>query len=394
MSLKLTDLLKLTYISLRGNPLRSGLTSLGVFMGVTAVSATLQVGNISAAVIEKQLAARDAPQVHVGPRWERNTSYQRLQRDDLRYLRERLIGAEALGSQRWFPYDGSVIHFDRTSQPDIRAVSPEFLNTSGRQMRSGQFFNQVDFDLYRPVAVIDNLVAEELFPEGDAVGKRIYIDNRPYIVRGVVESRVSSIEEQPTGEVFLTMSMWYALSGRRDIGYIQIRVDSLENLESLQQQAIALLEQRYPSSRFWAMNNIGDILEQKATLQTVSRSLLAVGGIALLVGGVGIANITIASVMERTTEIGLRLAIGAKPRDVMFQFILEATALSAIGGIAAIATVHVITVAVSNQFELPYEFDTHGASIALGSAFVVGVGAGFLPALHASRLNPVTALRS
>jgi len=109
---------------------------------------------------------------------------------------------------------------------------------------------------------------------------------------------------------------------------------------------------------------------------------------------VGIANITIASVMERTAEIGLRLAIGATKREVMLQFVLEATVLSLVGGTIAIASVHFITVGVSSTFALPYEFSLQTAGFSLGSALLVGVGAGFFPALKASQLDPVQALRS
>jgi putative ABC transport system permease protein len=114
----------------------------------------------------------------------------------------------------------------------------------------------------------------------------------------------------------------------------------------------------------------------------------------LLIGGVGIANITIAAVMERTPEIGLRRAIGATQADIMLQFILEATLLSLAGGVAAIITVHALTVMVANTFELPYEFDSRTAVLSLSSALLVGVGAGFLPALRASQLDPVKALRN
>jgi putative ABC transport system permease protein len=125
-----------------------------------------------------------------------------------------------------------------------------------------------------------------------------------------------------------------------------------------------------------------------------SKGLTAVGIISLLIGGVGIANITIAAVMERTPEIGLRRAIGAKKQDILLQFILEAAILSLLGGIAAIISVHGLTMVVAETFNLPYEFESKTAALSLGSALLVGVGAGFLPAVRASRLDPVKALRN
>ncbi|MBP0001075.1 MAG: ABC transporter permease [Cyanobacteria bacterium SID2] len=395
MALSTIDLFRLTYLSLKGNPLRSGLTALGVFMGVTAVSATLQVGNISETLIEHQLNERDAPQVVVGPSWERNKPFRRFQMEDLDYLQDRLVGATALSTMRWVYYQGDVTFLDRSANPDSYAVSEAFVQTSGRQILKGQFFNRADFENYRPVVILDDVLAKQFFFDRNPIGERIYFRGRPYIVRGVIESKIEPYsDEEPQGTLFLPLTVWFSLSGRRTIGGILIRAERLEDLDPLEAQSLALLEQRYPDSAFWSANNVSDILEQRKTLKTVARSLLAVGGIALLVGGVGIANISIASVIERTPEIGLRLAVGAKPHDVMMQFILEATLLSVMGGVAAIATVHFITVAVSQSFDLPYTFDKSSAIFALSSAFTVGVGAGFLPALRASRLDPVKALRS
>jgi putative ABC transport system permease protein len=153
------------------------------------------------------------------------------------------------------------------------------------------------------------------------------------------------------------------------------------------------LKQHFTGSDFYAGNNVEEILKQKETLELASRGLTAVGIISLLIGGVGIANITIAAVIERTSEIGLRRAIGAKRRDILLQFILEAVILSLVGGTAAIATVHGLTVVVADTFKLPYKFETSTAALSLSSALLVGVGAGFLPALRASQLDPVKALR-
>ncbi|MGC9505426.1 ABC transporter permease [Baaleninema sp.] len=395
MPLSPVDLFKITYSSLKANPLRSSLTSLGVFMGVAAVSATLQVGNISQAVIEKQLNERQAPRVDVGSSWQRNKPYRRLQLEDMEYLKERLINAQAVSASTWVWFSWSVTYLDREASPNMVAVSGDYLKTSGLRMTDGRFFSRVDFENYRSVLVVDEILVEHLFPDRDPIGERVYVGGRPFIVRGVVESKLEGGDrEDPQGKMYMPITVWHALSGYQVLHRILIRPHRLEDLDSIETQAVALLEQRYPDHSFWSYNNVGDILAQRETLKTVSRSLLAVGGIALLVGGVGIANITIASVMERTAEIGLRLAIGAKPRDVMFQFVLEATVLSVVGGVTAIATVHFITVAVSNAFDLPYQFDGRSATLALGSALVVGVGAGFLPALRASRLDPVSALRS
>ena len=393
MGLQIPDLFKLTYVSLRGNPLRSSLTTLGVFMGVAAVSATLQVSNISQAIIARQLAEREAPHIRVRPDW-RQGNYQPFELEDLTYLQNRLSGAKAVSTTRWMRPSPAIFQ-DREAQPEMYGVSQDYFDTSGRVMVAGRSFTPADFANYRSVIIIDKTLAEELFGKDRPIDRRIYVGGRPYVVVGVMAAKLrDAAEEDPQGILVMPLSVHNALTGSRFLRGILIRPNSISDIETLEQRLLQLLEQRYPNRSFRTSNNILDILEQQKTLNVVGRSLLAVGGVALLVGGVGIANITIASVMERTKEIGLRLAIGAQAKDILLQFVLEAMLLSLLGGTLAIGSVHGLTVVVSRQFELPYEFDGKSAAFALSSALLVGIGAGFFPALRASQLDPVAALRS
>lgn len=388
------DLFHLTYQSLRGNLLRSVLSGFGVFMGVAAVSATLEVGNISRAVIAQQLREREAPQINIYPRWQRS-GFRRFRVEDMEFLQQRLSGWQAISTSMWVSAEDSVFFQDRQANPEKLAVSEQFLLTSGRALLSGRFFSQTDFDNYRPVIVIDNILAGQLFGEQDPVGKRLYSGGRAYVIVGVIEGKLNPwAEEEPPGLMLTTTSFHRASTGRRRIGSISVRPERIEDLDKLQERATKLFQQRYPDREFDGWSNVEDIIEQQTTLDMAAKGLLAVGVIALLVGGVGIANITIASVVERTPEIGLRRAIGAKSQDILLQFILEAALLSMVGGVSAIATVHGVTTVVAQTFELPYEFDRHTAVLALGSALLVGVGAGFFPALRASQLDPVQALRA
>ncbi|MBD1898423.1 ABC transporter permease [Trichocoleus sp. DQ-A3] len=386
MSLSPFDLLALTCNSLRSNPVRSTLTTLGVFMGVAAVSATLQVGSISRAVIAKQLAERDAPQVSLYMNGE-------LRSEDMEYLRQRLEGVRAISASSGFYPNPQTLFQDEEAQPNMRSVTQDFLLTSGKQLVAGRFFTPADFENYRPVVVLDQFLVDKLFKGQKAVGETIYANSRPYVVVGVVPTVTPSFGE-PEGEVLIPMSFYYALTGSRDLGSFKIRPYKIEDLEDLADKAKQLMEQRFPGKEVYAWNNVDEILAQQQTLEMASNGLTAVGIISLLIGGVGIANITIAAVMERTPEIGLRRAIGAKRRDILLQFILEAAILSLLGGTAAIISVHGLTMVVAETFKLPYEFESKTAALSLGSALLVGVGAGFLPAVRASRLDPVKALRN
>lgn len=390
MSLSPVDLFRLTCLSLSGNILRSALTTVGVFMGVAAVSATLQVGNISRAVIAKQLAEREAPQLEIAM-WGDVI----LKLEDMEFLRQRLKGVQAISASNWFGFsDGKVIFQAQEAEPNMTAVSQDHLLTSGLRLMAGRFFSANDFADYRPVVVIDEVLAAQLFKGGiEPVGQRIYAGSRPYIVVGIIESK-QGFSGKPKGLMLVSMSVYKEMTGSQRIHSMSVRPDNLKDIKEMEKQAEKILKQRFPKADIYVWNNIRKILEQQETLELTSRGLLAVGVISLLVGGVGIANITIAAVTERTPEIGLRRAIGATQRDIMLQFILEAVILSLVGGIVAIVTVHGLTVVVADVFKLPYKFDSNTAALALGSALAVGVGAGFLPALRASQLDPVKALRA
>lgn len=361
-------------------------------MGVAAVSATLQVSNISRAVICQQLAQGDAPQVKLFPLWDSiSRQSAQLSLEDLEFLRGRLSGLRAISASNWAGHPQTVFQ-SQQANPEMMAVSQDFLQTSGRRLLAGRFFTPADFENFRPVVVIDKFLADQLFKKADPIGERIYVDRRPYVVVGVITTDPS--DKKPTGFLLIPMSVYTSLTGDRSIEFIEIRPDNIKDLDPIKKQAEELLQQRFPGKKFWIFNNIQKILEQKKTLEMVSQALLAVGIIALLVGGVGIANISIASVMERTKEIGLRRAIGARQQDILLQFILEAVLLSLLGGVSAIGAVHGLTVVVAETFKLPYKFEVNSAGLALGAAIFVGVGAGFLPALRASQLDPVKALRS
>lgn len=357
-------------------------------MGVAAVSATLQVGNISRAVIAEQLAKREAPQLGISI-WDDLG----LKLEDMEFLRSRLKGIRAISAENGFGYQEKIIFQAEEAEASMAAVSQDHLLTSGRRLMEGRFFSPTDFANYRPVVVIDEMLATQLFKGSTKrLGQRIYANRRPYIVVGVMESK-EEFFGKIQGQMWVSMSLYKAMTGSQTIGRIAVRPYNLKDIKGMEKQAEKLLQQRFPKAEVNTWNNVKKILEQQEILELASQGLLAVGVISLLVGGVGIANITIAAVMERTPEIGLRRAIGATQRDIMLQFILEAVILSLAGGIAAIVTVHGLTVVVADVFKLPYKFDSNTAALALGAALAVGVGAGFFPALRASQLDPVKALR-
>ncbi len=392
MNISSLDLIALACNSLRSNLVRSTLTTLGVFMGVAAVSATLQVGSISRAAIERQLREREAPQVFVSL-WGAKGREPKL--EDMEYLRQQLEGLQAISAANYvWEFSSQTVFQGKEAEPEIQAVSLDFLLTSGRQVLAGRPFTEADFVNYRSVVVIDQLLAAQLFQSQNPIGQLIFTGQKPYLVIGVMETKLKSEAAEPKGELLMPMSTHSGMTGNQGISFISMRPENIEDMKAIAVKAKQLLAKRFPGSELYIGNNVEEILQQKQTLELASRGLTAVGIISLLIGGVGIANITIAAAIERTPEIGLRRAIGATKQDILLQFILEAALLSLLGGVAAIATVHGLTIVVTNTFQLPYKFETSTAALSLGSALLVGVGAGFLPALRASQLDPVKALRT
>lgn len=391
MGLSSTDLLATTFQSLRNNPLRSGLTTLGMFMGVAAVTATMHVRSISQAVIADELAKRDAPQIGIGVDWVPRRERIALRSEETEFLRARLPNLKAIAAVTWLD-SAPVIFQGAEANPGFLAVSKDFNLADGYPLVAGRFFTQADFDEYRPVAVIDQFLVDRLFRGRNPLGERIYANGRPFVVVGIYPTKKSTEEQK--GLLLIPLAIHSALSGDQTVDVIQVRPQDLRNLEELGEQAKSLLKQNRPGRVLWDFNNAEDIVERQRTLDMASKALTVVAVISLLIGGVGIANVMIGSVIERTPEIGLRRAIGATKRDVMLQFILEAATLSVVGGTIALGTVHGLTLVVADMFKLPYIFESSTGAIALGSALLVGVGAGLPPALRASQLDPIKALRS
>lgn len=394
MSLAPPDLLRFAYLSLKGNPVRSLLSTLGVFMGVLSVSATLEARNLGQAFLAQQLSQREAPRVDIYWDWNPSAESFDLRESDIWLLQQRLVGWQSISGGRWGAWDSTVLFEDREAQADLRPVSIDFLETSGYRLLSGRFFTPADIENYRAVAVIDTLLAQDLFDGDGGIGRQIYFDSTSYLVIGVVNSFENEWGGEPKGLILISLAMDTALTGRDTLDKILIRPENIEDLDAIGDQAIQILQQEHIGQGFFAWNNILLINEQRKTLRTVSIILLVLGGIALTVGGVGIANITIASTVERTAEIGLRRAIGATQQEILVQFVLEAVIISCIGGVVAIATTQAIAITVAQTFELPHRINISTSLMAFGSAVVVGVSSSFVPALQASRLDPVNALRS
>lgn len=397
MALSPTDLLLTTFRDLTGSWIRTGLTTLGIFMGVAAVNATLNIDAVTTAQIEAKLAQLDNPYVsywmfdptRTKPRPELSTAdYVALQREVTGVLGISQI--TELGGISEVRYQANV-----ATQVNVEGVSLNFQETTGRKILTGRFFQRSDFEQYYPVAIINTVLAEQLFSAGESpLNQGIFLGTVRLTVIGVTETKQFRIEREPTPEIWVTQNYANAIAGSFTWSNTQIAIRELENYATVEEGVEAFLRQRHPGFEVRIFGNAKSLYKEEQQQRTSARILKVVGLLALVIGGVGIANITVAAVMERTREIGLRRAIGATDWEVMLQFITEAALLSVMGGTLAIAAIHGLTQVVTTQvFEAPYQFRPQDAAISMGAAFVVGVGASFFPALRVTQIDVVQALK-
>ncbi|KYC43066.1 peptide ABC transporter permease [Scytonema hofmannii PCC 7110] len=398
MSISIPDLLFLTWKSLHSNPVRSGLTTLGVFMGVAAISATLNIADITNAQIEAKLADRDKP--YLIPYIIREEGFavgDDLNKDDEVALKRSIASVRSISSVSSI-YGLSSVQYEDNEVKNLRTygVSQNYISTTGRTILQGRFFKTVDFEQYRPVAVIDQKLAATLFREKSPLNQAIFLANTRLTVIGVVETKSIGQEFGDTsGTLWLPSTFASALAGDFQFSSFHISPYQLEDMPQLKEKVKQVLSKRHPKTVVETFDNTADLLKERELQQSATQALAVVGVIALLISGVGIANITIASVLERIEEIGIRRALGATQFEVMMQFIIEALLLSFVGGTMAIISVHGLTqTATTVIIQTPYQFSLRNAALSMGAAIAVGVGSSVLPALKATKVDIIAALRS
>jgi putative ABC transport system permease protein len=397
MSISVVDLLRQTARALSSNPVRSGLTMLGVFMGVSALNATLNIAAITEAQIQAKLAGRDKPYVspflisqnHFSGETQITSTDETALKQSIPLIRA-MSSVNQIASIQFVQHEGN-----KADSIEAFGVSQEYIATTGRKILQGRFFNVNDFTQYQPVAVIDQILASTLFKEKSPLKQAIYTDNNRMIVIGVIESKsLGQNFGKTSGQMWLPSSFASTISNDfNQFKTLQISTYKLEDMKLLTDKVKQVLSQRHPQSTVEVSDNTADLLVEQDLQRSASRALAGVGLIALTIGGVGIANITVASVLERSKEISIRRALGATQWDVMIQFILEAVLVSVVGGSLAIASVHGLTQVVATVFvQLPYVFSVQNACLSMVAAIAVGVGSSFFPALKATKVDIIEAL--
>jgi ABC-type antimicrobial peptide transport system, permease component len=394
-------------VAIRANKLRSLLTSLGIIIGVAAVIMMVSTSQSNAALINQRLSSLNPDELVIRSGSATSGGVRQAQ-GTLTTLKQ--SDADALTS---VPHvtavspvvtgNDQVIFQSENWSTSVQGVYPSYQQINNWSLQEGNFFADTDEQSSSSVAVIGQTVADNLFtPLGiDPIGQEIRIKSIPFTVVGVLQSKGASSSFQNADDVIYIpfSTAQKQLTGSSSVNSIDVLVDNSSNMTATQSAVQARMEQLHnisdPANDDFQIQNQSTVLQTaQATSQSLFSLLISVAAISLIVGGIGIMNIMLVSVTERTREIGIRIAIGARPGDVMTQFLIEALMLSALGGIAGILIGVSGSLVIAQVMSEPFALSPLAVLLAFGFSVAVGVIFGFYPAQRASQLDPIVALRS
>jgi putative ABC transport system permease protein len=390
-----TEAFRVALDALRANRLRSSLTMLGVIIGVAAVVALVAIGAGTKREVETQVEGLGSNLILVVPgqfEFGSAPTVSRLRLEDVDLL-GRVVG------------DRSAVATTVSSGETVRVGPTEaFVTVNGvnentpvvfnRPLARGNFITATDVDTRRRVAVLGSAVAAKLFPDVDPIGRQVSIAGVRFRIVGVFAQVGSTFGVSRDEEIHVPVTAAQRLFGVSRIDALAVKAPSSEGIETLQDRLVGALESKYAGEEFSAVTQTQILGTVGRILSLLTLVLAAIAAISLLVGGVGVSNIMLVSVRERTREIGLRKALGARQRDVLLQFLLEAVLLTVLGGLVGIALGVGGSLLLDAFSPLPAVIAWWSLALAFGVSAAVGVFFGVAPARRAGRLDPVVALRA
>jgi len=393
-----SEAVRMSFRALRANLFRTILTLLGIVIGVSSVVAMLAIGTGAQDSVLSRIAAMGSDLLVVRPNManfrggEGGSIVSLIPSDADAILELPNISFAVPEMQSTL----TVRAGNRDYQTSVNGTVPQFPAAKTWDVASGEFLSPADMDSYASVAVLGKTVAKTLFPDGgDPLGQYILIKNIPFQVIGIMaEKGATAGGNDQDDTVLVPLSTGnLRLFGARNVRSITVQVKDDSAINVTQDQIQALLDSRH-KRQDTQITNLAAIRETFTETSNILKVFLgSIAAISLLVGGIGVMNIMLVSVTERTREIGIRMATGARSRDILTQFIVEALVVSALGGLIGVALGLGIG-AVAQAFSVPVSFAPGPVILAFASAFLTGLVFGYLPAYNASRLQPAVALAS
>jgi len=388
---------------IRRNVLRSFLTILGIVIGVAAVIIMVTIGGGATAQVTQQIASMGSNLLMVSPGKRmgpgQSTTPTPFKSEDAEAIAREVESVSAVvpvSSQSLM-----AIYGNYNWSTNVTATTNDYLKIGSRSIKSGRLFTETELRAGAAICIMGETVRQKLFGGQDPLGEKIRLQKLSCEVIGVLAPKGQSTMGQDQDDIVILPIRTFQrrIAGNQEIGLIQVVVREGASTEKVQQDIERLLRERRKISAGKDDNfNVMDLKEitrmLTGTTKTLTALLSAVAAVSLLVGGIGIMNIMLVSVTERTREIGIRLAIGALEREVLTQFLVEAVVLSSLGGLIGIVIALSSSAVLASVLRVPFIFNAGIVIVAFLFSAAVGVVFGYFPARKAARLDPIEALRN
>jgi len=405
--MKLYNLYRETSLALTGNKSRSGLTVLGIVIGIASVITMLAVGSGASNSIQSSIQGLGANLLQISPGAQKGPGSQvssgrgsatTLTNDDADALSSQLQGIKNISSV--VSSQSQVVAKSANTNTSIIGTVPSYAIVHSIDIAEGSFITEKNVNSLARVVVIGPTIRDDLFGVGsEAIGQTIRVNNIEFDIIGVTVTKGGSGFSNPDSNVYIPLSVsQQMIAGNRYLSSIDIQVNSQDEITSVKEQATSILLKRHnisdPANADFSFIDQASISSTASSVTNILTILLgSIAGISLIVGGIGIMNMMLTTVTERTREIGLRKAIGAKRKDISNQFLFESVTLTLIGGFIGITFGYLLAYIVTLTGYLTATVSYWSVMLAFGVSAATGIIFGYLPARKAAALNPIEALR-
>ncbi len=396
------DLFKIALRSLRANKLRTFLTMLGIIIGVASVISMISLGEGARRQTLSTIAKFGTNIITVKPgekknRHVRTGKVETLMLEDAYAIRDYVHNINGVAAQVY--QSGQLKFGNKNSNSTVRGASSDYVWIGNYQMDEGRFFTREEVRYARKICVLGATVVKNLFDGDNPVGQTLKVDGDNYLVIGTTVAKGALTWWDPDDQIFIPITTAQKrLFGLKYVQSIDIQVKNMDSIEMIKQDIETLLRRLHnlrqgEKSDFYVQNSAEWLNSWGKAAETFQFLLGGIAAISLLVGGIGIMNIMLVSVTERTREIGIRIAIGAKKREIRKQFLIESVLISFLGGSMGIGLGVLISRGASQMGGLETIVSLQSVLLAFGFSVGIGIFFGLYPAIKASNLNPIDALR-